>query len=99
MTVEDKKGAVQKMINTLTKSNERESNLRKELSDDAMTLRGVQEMILNGDPVPLDCGYETLEDWEASIEKEIASGNKSLANIEEQKIEVEALQYYVDNIA
>lgn len=99
MTVDEKKGAVQLMINALTKSNERESNLKKELSDDTMTLRGVQEMILNGDPVPLDCGYDTLEAWEASIEKEITSSNKSLANIEEQKIEVEALQYYVDNIA
>ena len=99
MTVDEKKLLIQGLVNSLVKSNGREENLKKELSDDKMTLKSVQEMILNGDAVPLDCGYESLEVWKTTIEKETLTGIKALANIEEQKIEIEALKFYIAQIA
>lgn len=99
MTIDEKKVLIQGLINSLVKSNGREENLKKELSDDKMTLKSVQEMIIKGDAVPVDCGYESLEEWKTTIEKETLAGIKSLANIEEQKIEVEALKFYIEKIA
>ncbi|MGL5054412.1 MAG: hypothetical protein ACRC54_01840 [Fusobacteriaceae bacterium] len=99
MTIDEKKVLIQGLINSLVKSNGREENLKKELSDDKMTLKSVQEMIIKGDAVPVDCGYESLEAWKTTIEKETLAGIKSLANIEEQKIEVEALKFYIEKIA
>lgn len=99
MTIDEKKLLIQGLVNSLVKSNGREENLKKELSDDKMTLKSVQAMILSGDAVPLDCGYESLEAWKISIEKETVAGMKSLANIEEQKVEVEALKFYIEKIA
>lgn len=99
MTIDEKKVLIQGMVNSLVKSNGREENLKKELSDDKMTLKSVQEMIIKGDAVPVDCGYESLEAWKTTIEKETLAGIKSLANIEDQKIEVEALKFYIEKIA
>lgn len=99
MTIDEKKVLIQGLVNSLVKSNGREENLKKELSDDKMTLKSVQEMIIKGDAVPVDCGYESLEAWKTTIEKETLAGIKSLANIEEQKIEVEALKFYIEKIA
>lgn len=98
MTVDEKKLLIQGMVEKLSKSNERESTLRKELADDRLTLERVEEMQLAADPIPVDSTYESYEAWIASIEKEISRGENSIANIQEQKVEVEALQYYLDNV-
>lgn len=97
MTNLEKKDLIQGLIDKMTKSNEREVNLKKELSDDNLTLTKVQEMMDNNESLPIDSPYDSFEDWVSSIEKEIATSLKSLAKINEQKIHIEALQYYIDN--
>ncbi len=99
MTIDEKKILIQGIINSLVKANGKEENVKKELSDDKLTLKTIQAMILAGEAVPVDCGYESLEVWKISIEKEVTTGIKSLANIEDQKIEVEALKFYIEKIA
>lgn len=95
----DKKLIIMAMVEKLTKSNKRELALKKELADDNLTFSKVKEMSEAATELPLDCGYENYTEWLEGIEKEISTGIGSLARVEEQKVEVEALQYYIDNIA
>ena len=98
MDLDNKKIVINGMIEKLTKSNLRELALKKELADDNLTFLKVTEMSEGGIELPLDCGYENYEEWLEEIEKEINTGIGSLSRVDEQKVEVEALQYYVDNI-
>ncbi len=99
MDLDNKKIIITAMIEKLTKSNKRELGLKKELADDNLTFLKVTEMSENSAELPVDCGYENYPEWLDGIEKEINTGIGSLAKVDEQKIEVEALQYYIDNIA
>lgn len=96
-TPEEKRVVIQGLVDKFTKSNEREPAVKRELADDTMSLSKITEMITNGEPMPADSPYESLEAWEESISKEILTSQKSLAKIEEQKVEIEGLQYYLDN--
>lgn len=97
MNLAAKKEGITKLVEKLTKSNDREDNLKKELANDRATLERIDDMVNDGDTLPNDIVYTSFTDWRDAVEKQITSGERSIQRISEQKIEVEALQYYVDN--
>lgn len=97
MTNGEKILIIKSLVEKFTKSVERELGVKKEISDDKATLEQIQEMNSANTAIPTDSGYVSYEEWIASINKEITSGINSLAKIGEQKVEIEALQYYIDN--
>lgn len=99
MTTLEKKDLIQGLVDKKAKSNEREISIKKELTDDTLTFSKIQEMMGNSEPLPIDSPYESYEEWTSSIEKEINTGIKSLTKIDEQKVEIEALEYYINNYA
>lgn len=90
---------VDELITQYKKSNERELTVRKELADDEITVKRVEEMIGNGEPLPENSPYDSLDAWLTSIKKEVKTGENSLVKILEQKIMVEALEFYLENIS
>lgn len=94
-----KKSIVMAMVEKLTNNIKREIALQRELADDHMAMRKVEEMKENVDPLPENCGYLDYVEWIKGLEKEIASEVGSLAKIQEQKVELEALQFYLENVA
>ncbi|MGL5123849.1 MAG: hypothetical protein ACRC6K_06795 [Fusobacteriaceae bacterium] len=97
MTNGEKIFIIKSLVEKFTKSIERELGVKKEISDDKATLEQIQEMNNSALAMPSDSGYVSYEEWITSINKEITSGINSLAKIGEQKVEIEALQYYLDN--
>ncbi len=98
MDLAAKKEMIEKLVEKLEKSNEREPSVRRELANDSAALERIDDMVDNGDPLPPDFAYPGFMEWRDAVEKQIATGEKSLLNIAEQRIEIEALRYYLDNI-
>ncbi|MGL4403578.1 MAG: hypothetical protein ACRCTS_07650 [Fusobacteriaceae bacterium] len=98
MDLAAKKEAITKLVEKLEKSNEREPSVRRELANDRAALERIDDMVDNGDPLPPGFAYDGFIEWRDAVEKQIATSEKSLLNIAEQRIEIEALRYYLDNI-
>lgn len=99
MNLVAKKEAIGKLVERLMKSNEREDGLKRELANDRATLERIDDMVDNGDLLPEDCAYDTFIHWREAMEKQVNTGEKSIHKIMDQKLEVEALQFYLDNVA
>lgn len=76
----------------------KEKNLQRELADDKMSMSKAGELLILAEPIPENFGFEDWGKAMEKIEKEVAASTSALAKIEENKIEIEALQYYIDNI-
>ncbi|MGL4253787.1 MAG: hypothetical protein ACRCU6_04120 [Fusobacteriaceae bacterium] len=99
MELAAKKEAITKLVEKLEKSNEREPSVKRELANDRAALERIDDMVDNGDPLPPGFAYDGFIEWRDAVEKQIATGEKSLLNISEQRIEIEALKFYLDNVA
>lgn len=97
--LEIKKEIVVAIAERITNNLKRELALQKELADDKMAMSKVGELLQKADPLPENCGYEDYSQWITGLEKEIASSTGALAKIEEQKVELEALQFYLENVS
>ncbi|MGL4403043.1 MAG: hypothetical protein ACRCTS_04920 [Fusobacteriaceae bacterium] len=98
MELAAKKEMIEKLVEKLEKSNEREASVKRELANDCAALERIDGMVDDGEPLPPDFAYPGFLEWRDAVEKQIATGEKSLVNISEQRIEIEALRYYLDNI-
>lgn len=56
----------------------------------------IAEMKSGSEPMPEDCPFETYEEWQADVEKDIKSAQTSLANVAEAKELLVALNMYVE---
>ncbi|MGL4867075.1 MAG: hypothetical protein ACRCZR_08360 [Cetobacterium sp.] len=79
------------------KSVERESSVKKELTDDCATLERVIDMQNADEELPVDGGYESYTEWRESLEKEIRSSENSLGRIQIERAEIVALEYFMEN--
>ncbi|MGL5963040.1 MAG: hypothetical protein ACRCZ9_07105 [Fusobacteriaceae bacterium] len=98
MDLAAKKEMIEKLVEKLEKSNDREASLRRELANDSAALERIDDMVSNGDPLPSDFAYLGFIEWREAVEKQIGTSEKSLLNIAEQRIEVEALKFYLENV-
>lgn len=56
----------------------------------------IAEMKLASEPLPEECPFESYEEWQADVEKDIKSAQTSLANVAKAKELVVALEKYVE---
>lgn len=54
------------------------------------------EMKEASEPLPEDCPFETYDEWQADIEKDLKSAQNSLGNVAEAKELLVALNKYVE---
>lgn len=99
MTIEEKKIKVTKFIDNLDKDLEREPNTKRELANDRATLEGIDDMVNEGANFPSDCPFDSYEDWRTAVEKEITTSEKNLQRVQEQKLEKDFYQFYLDNVS
>ncbi|NME35797.1 MULTISPECIES: hypothetical protein [Fusobacterium] len=97
MTVAEAKIVVQESLDKLKESIKREVNYNKELADDKLTLKTLEQMKLDGEPLPEGCPYISYDEWIEQINKEIKSGENSIARIGKEKAEIMAFEYYISN--
>lgn len=93
MTITAKKEAAEKLREKLEKSNEKEPKGLREIANDTATRERVIQKKDNGDPLPL--GYTSYTEWLENIGKEITTSEKSLERIEDQKLMIEVLDFYL----
>lgn len=93
MDIAAKKDFAEKLKEKLEKANGREPANFRELANDIATLERVAEKELAGDPVP--AGYDSYLHWTEEMEKQIDSKNKSLEKIDDQKLMIETLDFYI----
>ncbi|MGL4499209.1 MAG: hypothetical protein ACRCU2_09120 [Planktothrix sp.] len=93
MTIEAKKLFAESLKEKLDKSNLREPRNLRELANDIATLERVEEKQLAGDPLPP--GYESYPEWLDTVGKEIGNSENSLEKIEDQKLMIETLDFYI----
>lgn len=97
MTLAEKKIFIGGVIEKMEKSQEREFSVQKELANDEVALNRVNEMITDGENLPSNSGYLSLAEWKKALEKQIATGNGSLQKLADDRVEIEALKYFVEN--
>ncbi|MGL4499210.1 MAG: hypothetical protein ACRCU2_09125 [Planktothrix sp.] len=98
MTTAEKKIFIGTVIEKMEKSQEREFSVKKELANDEVALNRVLEMIRDGENLPSNSGYLSLDDWKKALEKQILTSNGSLQKLADERIEIEALKFYVENV-
>ena len=93
MTIEAKKETASKIKEKLEKANGKEPANFREMANDIATLERVAQKELAGDPVPT--GYDSYLHWTEEMEKQIDSKEKSLEKIDDQKLMIEVMDFYV----
>ncbi|MGL5965462.1 MAG: hypothetical protein ACRCZ2_13860 [Fusobacteriaceae bacterium] len=93
MTITAKKEAAEKLREKLEKANGKEPANFREMANDIATLERVAQKELAGDPVPT--GYDSYLHWTEEVEKQIDSKAKSLERIEDQKLMIEVMDFYI----
>ena len=97
MTNQEAKPIVEESLAKLKESVKREGTYNKEIADDKLTLKTLEKMKTDGEELPLDCPYESFDEWITQINREIKSGENSLARIGKEKAEIVAFEYFVSN--
>ena len=96
-TVDEMRDMVASEAAKLSKSNEREPNVLRELINDKHALEKAMELDAAGDPIDPSTGYDNFEEWIDHLSKQIRTSEKSLAGIDLNKVIVIALEYFVEN--
>ena len=97
LSVEEAKVIVQESLDKLKASVKREVSYSKEIADDKLNLKTLEKMKTDGEELPVGCPYESFDEWITQINKEIKSGENSLARIGKEKAEIVAFEYFVAN--
>lgn len=97
MTLAEKKIYIDAVIVKMEKSQEREPSLHREKANDEVALNRINEMITGGENLPSNSGYGSLADWKKEIQKQILSKENSIKNLADERVEIEALKYFVAN--
>ncbi len=90
----EKKKILKKYCIRLTKAINSEARIRKELESDRATLKYITSQKEAGNVLE-ESSFESYDEWTDTIEKQIKVGENTLANIAFKKIELEALNYYI----
>ncbi|WP_426711187.1 hypothetical protein [Cetobacterium sp. SF1] len=96
-TVTEVKVALGELLVTLKNGLKRQVAYEKELATDRETLVALQAKKAAGDTIPTDCPFPTWDAWIEEINRQIKSGEGSLARIEVDKCEITAFEYYIAN--
>lgn len=92
-----KKEIVSAIVERYNMSNKREPVIFKDLNNAIVTYEAVKKMKDDGEPLPANSPYESYTKWIADLEKSVASCEKSLEKIDEQKGALVALEYFIAN--
>ncbi|MGL5965463.1 MAG: hypothetical protein ACRCZ2_13865 [Fusobacteriaceae bacterium] len=99
MTTAEKKIFIAGVIEKMERSQEREFTVQKELANDEVALNRVLEMIRDGETLPSNSGYLSLAEWKKALEKQIATSHGSLQKLADDRVEIEAFKFYVENVS
>ena len=97
MTNQEAKPIVEQSLEKLKDSVKREGTYEKEIADDKLNLETLEKNKQNGEELPHDCPYASYDEWIAQINKEIKSGESSIARIAKEKAEIVAFEYFITN--
>lgn len=98
-TEAEKKILIEALITSFERSNKREGSIIRSRADKEVAIDKVYEMRDDGTPFPTDSGYESYEVWAHDLTKRTTTDSNSLNKIEEQKVMIEALEFYLENKA
>ncbi|SKA05224.1 hypothetical protein SAMN02745174_02388 [Cetobacterium ceti] len=96
-TVGEVKLAVGELVVSLKNGLKRELAYNKELATDRAMLAHLIEQRDSEAVIPVGNPHGTWDNWIVEIEKQIKSGESSIARIEIDKCEVAAFEYYIAN--
>lgn len=76
---------------------EREGAIKKNIEDIEALIEHLAELIEKNTPLDEDSNYESYEDWENCLQKDLKTYNTSLETIAKQKNLLIAYDYYITN--
>lgn len=96
-SVEERKVILGEEVEKMEKSLLREVSVVRELTNDTNALTAALALEGAGDPIDPTTGYESFKDWTDHLHKQLSTSERSLANMEIDKVILVALKYYIEN--
>ena len=78
MTNQEAKPIVEESLAKLKESVKREGTYNKEIADDKLTLKTLEKMKTDGEELPMDCPYESFDEWITQINKAVSCTHLTL---------------------
>lgn len=87
---------VEKELEKMRNSVKREAATENRIQNLTVVLEAIAQKVEASEPLPPDTNYESYEEWQEDVEKDLKSANSSLETITEYKELIVALQTYLD---